>query len=72
MFKQNLIMLDNMPHLAGVSPWLLKDFRAARRPLAGVQDYWNRKGLLSDQGIKKQVWYLMQDWYGQKEREHQR
>ncbi len=71
-FKQNLIMLDNMPHLAGVSPWLLKDFRAARRPLAGVQDYWNRKGLLSEKGIKKQVWYLMQDWYAKKEREHQR
>ncbi|MDC8829503.1 glycoside hydrolase family 2 protein [Alteromonas gilva] len=66
-YKNNLVMLENMPDLRGVSPWLLKDFRAARRPLAGVQDYWNRKGLLSEQGIRKQAWYIMRDWYQQKQ-----
>ena len=65
-FRNNLIMLENMDNLRGVSPWLLKDFRSPRRPLSGVQDYWNRKGLMSEQGIKKDVWYLMKEWYTEK------
>ncbi|MBT81395.1 MAG: beta-glucuronidase [Alteromonadaceae bacterium] len=65
-FRNNLTMLENMDNLRGVSPWLLKDFRSPRRPLSGVQDYWNRKGLMSEQGIKKDVWYLMKKWYAEK------
>lgn len=41
--------------LQGVSPWILKDFRSPRRPLAGVQDWWNRKGLLDETGAEKDV-----------------
>ena len=66
-FKHNLAMLSNMSDLRGVSPWLLKDFLSPRRPLANIQDYWNRKGLRSDQGVEKAVWQLMKDWYAQKE-----
>ena len=62
-YKHNLTMLENMKQLRGVSPWILKDFRSPRRPRAHVQDYWNRKGLLSENGQKKQVWYIMKDWY---------
>lgn len=62
-YKHNLTMLENMEQLRGVSPWILKDFRSPRRPRAHVQDYWNRKGLLSENGQKKQVWYMMKDWY---------
>ncbi|MES1196051.1 MAG: glycoside hydrolase family 2 TIM barrel-domain containing protein [Steroidobacter sp.] len=65
-YKQNLLMLDQMSFLRGVSPWILKDFRSPRRPLSGIQDYWNRKGLISDKGIKKQAWYVLQDYYRKK------
>lgn len=65
-YRYNLEMLDNMEHLRGVSPWILKDFLSPRRPLAHIQDYWNRKGLLSENGIKKKAWYVMHDWYKKK------
>jgi beta-glucuronidase len=39
------------------------DFRSPRRPLPGIQDYWNRKGLVSDRGEKKKAFYVMQRWY---------
>jgi len=32
---------------------ILMDFRSPRRPLPGIQDFYNRKGLLSDKGEKK-------------------
>jgi len=65
-YKQNLLMLDQMTFVRGVSPWILKDFRSPRRPLPGIQDYWNRKGLISDKGIKKQAWHVLQDYYHNK------
>lgn len=65
-YRNNLLMLDQMTFLRGVSPWILKDFRSPRRPLSGIQDYWNRKGLISDKGIKKQAWYLLHDYYQRK------
>ncbi len=65
-YKNNLLMLDKMNFLRGVSPWILKDFRSPRRPLPGIQDYWNRKGLISDKGIKKQAWYVLKDYYWNK------
>lgn len=65
-YRYNLEMLDNMRDLRGVSPWILKDFLSPRRPLANIQDYWNRKGLLSENGVKKKAWYVMKDWYEEK------
>jgi len=35
------------------------DFRCPRRFLSGIQDYYNRKGLLSDRGQKKQAFYVL-------------
>jgi beta-glucuronidase len=49
-YRHNLIMLDNMNLLRGVSPWILKDFRSPGRPLKGIQDFWNRKGVVSETG----------------------
>src|SRR5690606_18705438 len=39
---------ERIPTLAGRSPWNLNDVRSPRRQLAGVQDGWNRKGLISE------------------------
>jgi beta-glucuronidase len=39
------------------------DFHSPRRLLAGVQDYRNRKGLVSDQGQRKQAFHVLQKFY---------
>lgn len=62
-YEHQIRMLKNIPFLRGTSPWILMDFRSPRRPLPGIQDYWNRKGLVSDKGEKKKAFYIMQRWY---------
>jgi beta-glucuronidase len=63
MYECQLKMLSKIPFLKGMSPWILADFRSPRRQLHGVQDMWNRKGLLSDKGQKKLAYFIMQDFY---------
>ncbi len=62
-YEHQIGMLKRIPFLRGTSPWILMDFRSPRRPLPGIQDYWNRKGLVSDRGEKKKAFYIMQRWY---------
>ena len=66
LYRKNIDMLSRMPGLAGVSPWILKDFRSPKRMLDGIQDDYNRKGLLSEKGERKKAFYVMQSWYGTK------
>ncbi len=63
LYRENLAMLDKIDGLAGLSPWILKDFRSPRRVLNGIQDYYNRKGVFSDRGEKKKAFYVLQEWY---------
>ena len=63
LYKENLAMLDKIDGLAGTTPWILKDFRSPRRVLEGIQDYYNRKGLFSDNGEKKLAFYVLKQWY---------
>jgi beta-glucuronidase len=56
-------MLNRIPQLRGMSPWILMDFRSPNRPLAGIQDEFNRKGLISDQGQKKLAFFVLQKAY---------
>ena len=63
LYKENTAMLDKIEGLAGTTPWILKDFRSPRRVLPGVQDYYNRKGLVSDKGEKKLAFYVLKKWY---------
>ena len=63
LYRENLAMLDKIDGLAGTTPWILKDFRSPRRVLTGIQDYYNRKGLVSDRGERKKAWYVLKDWY---------
>ena len=67
LYKENVAMLDKIDGLAGTTPWILKDFRSPRRVLVGIQDYYNRKGLFSDNGDKKKAFYIMKEWYEKKE-----
>jgi beta-glucuronidase len=59
-------MLDKIDFLRGTSPWILMDFRSPRRLLPGIQDYYNRKGLVTVKGEKKKAWYVLQKWYEEK------
>ncbi len=66
-YEHNLRMIDEIEALRGLSPWILKDFRSPRRPLPGIQDFWNRKGLLSETGVRKKAWYVLRDYYRARE-----
>ena len=59
----NLKMIEKINGLVGISPWILKDFRSPRRVLNDIQDYYNRKGLVSDDGNKKKAFYTLKNWY---------
>ena len=63
LYRENCAMIDKIEGLAGTTPWILKDFRSPRRVLNGIQDYYNRKGLFSDNGEKKKAFYVLKEWY---------
>ena len=63
LYQRSVNMLDRIEGLAGTTPWILKDFRSPRRQIVGIQDDFNRKGLISDQGGKKKAFYVMKKWY---------
>lgn len=66
LYEDNLRMMENIPNLAGVSPWILFDFRSPFRFHPSNQEGWNRKGLVSDRGQRKKAWYIMRDFYRKK------
>lgn len=69
LYSDNLKMMENIPNLAGVSPWILFDFRSPFRFHPTNQEGWNRKGLVSDKGHRKKAWYIMHDFYKNKQLE---
>jgi len=62
-YEHQLRMLGGIPFLAGMSPWILTDFRSPRRTLPGIQDGWNRKGLISERGERKLAFEILQRHY---------
>jgi beta-glucuronidase len=69
LYQHQLRMLSHLPQLAGMTPWILMDFRSPRRALPVIQDYYNRKGLISDRGQRKQAFYVLQKFYREKAQE---
>jgi len=63
LYKNQLAMLTAIPALRGMTPWILADFRSPRRPHPFFQNYWNRKGLISDKGKKKKAFFVLQQFY---------
>lgn len=63
LYQHQIAMLKHIPFLRGTTPWILMDFRSPRRPLPKIQDYWNRKGLVSNRGEKKKAFFVMQRYY---------
>jgi beta-glucuronidase len=65
-YRHQLEMLNRIAQLRGISPWILMDFRSPNRPLVGIQDEFNRKGLISEQGQKKKAFFILQKAYNEK------
>jgi len=63
LFTETLNMISKISQLQGFSPWILVDFRSPRRTLPGIQDGWNRKGLISDNGKKKKAFFVLKKFY---------
>ncbi len=63
LYKQQLIMFAKIPQLRGITPWVLFDFRSTTRNIPKLQDGYNRKGLFSELGQKKQAFFVLQKAY---------
>ena len=63
LYEHQIAMLKRISFLRGMSPWILKDFRSPRRTLPRFEDYFNRKGLVSDHGEKKKAFFVLQKYY---------
>ena len=55
LYQHQIVMLKRIPFLRGMTPWIFKDFRGPRRTLPRFENYFNRKGLISDHGEKKEL-----------------
>ena len=65
-YRATLGMADKLPTLRGISPWILKDFRSPRRQNPDFQQGWNRKGLVSETGQRKQAFDVLATYYAGK------
>jgi beta-glucuronidase len=63
LYVETLKMIGKISQLQGISPWILVDFRSPRRNLPGIQDGWNRKGLISSNGKKKKAFFVLKKFY---------
>jgi len=66
LYEETLKMIDQIDQLKGISPWILVDFRSPRRVLPEIQDGWNRKGLISEDGNKKKAFFVLKGYYENK------
>jgi len=69
LYEHQITMLKRISFLRGTSPWVLKDFRSPRRTLPKFEDFFNRKGLVSDGGERKKAFFVLQKFYQELEPE---
>ncbi|UII21681.1 glycoside hydrolase family 2 protein [Fulvivirga ligni] len=69
LYVNQVKMLSKVETLRGMTPWILVDFKSPRRPHPVYQNFWNRKGLISNTGKKKKAFYVLQGFYNDKEAE---
>ena len=62
-YRAQIEMIARTEDCAGLSPWILKDFRTPLRVLPGIQDGYNRKGLVSEEGERKLAFDVLAGWY---------
>ena len=62
-YGAQIAMIRRQPDCVGMSPWILKDFRTPMRALPGIQDGYNRKGLVSEEGERKLAFDVLRSYY---------
>jgi beta-glucuronidase len=62
-YEHQFVMINKIPQIRGLIPWVLMDFRSPTRNIPKLQDGFNRKGLISEEGKKKQAFFLFQKVY---------
>ncbi|MBB6478957.1 beta-galactosidase/beta-glucuronidase [Spirochaeta isovalerica] len=63
LYKEQVRCIGKVAYIAGLSPWILYDFRTPVRTNRFQKGY-NRKGLLSeDKKYRKKAFYVLQDFY---------
>lgn len=63
LYKHTLDMYNRHEGFAGCAPWILMDFRSARRQNHETQNFFNRKGIVSEKGEKKAAFHVLKDFY---------
>ena len=63
-------LIKGIDGLRGITPWILVDFRSPKRMNPTYQDYWNRKGLISETGQKKKAFYVLKSFYDEMEKKY--
>jgi beta-glucuronidase len=66
LFEETIKLIERTPGCVGMSPWLLKDFRSPRRWHAQHQNFWNRKGVMSETGERKLAFDVLRRFYAAK------
>ena len=69
-YEATIAMAKQIPFLRGSSPWVLKDFKSPRRFHSEYQEFWNRKGLMSETGEHKPAFNTLRTWYDELETEY--
>ncbi|MDR2019675.1 MAG: hypothetical protein LBQ14_02805 [Treponema sp.] len=64
LYEQQTAVIRECSYIAGMTPWILYDFRCPRR-LNRYQEGFNRKGLIdADRTTRKAAFYVMRKFYG--------
>ncbi len=66
LYEENFKLIDRTEGCVGLSPWVLKDFRSPRRWHGRFQQFWNRKGLISETGVRKAAFASLAAYYARK------
>ena len=69
-YERSVKMLEQIPQLRGLTPWVLFDFRSPKRVLVGTQDGWNRKGVVGSNGKNKLAFNVLKEYYAKKTAEY--
>ena len=62
-FEHQFVMFNKIPQVRGLIPWVLMDFRSPTRNIPKLQDGFNRKGLIAEDGKRKMAFYTVQKVY---------
>lgn len=70
LYESQIALLSTIKGLRGMTPWILADFRSPRRQHPVYQNFWNRKGLISETGSKKKAFYTLKSFYSKKQEQY--